>query len=110
MRVLISEGGEKITAKESKEIREEQETTLFGYLIGLVDEATDDEEERANAKVNLAGMIGKYASAVELNVILEGEDIYLDKTFGDFGRTVEIVEEEDVEEDTDEEVENDDDN
>ena len=91
MRKLIGKT-ETITAEEASQMREEQETQFLAYLIELIENAVDDEEERSNVKVHLASLYGKCAAAIELHTILSGEEQYLSKTFGKFASEVKILE------------------
>lgn len=91
MRKLIGKT-ESITVEEASQMREEQETQFLAYLIELVENAVDDEEERSNVKVHLACLYGKCAAAIELDTILSGEEQYLNKAFGEFASEVKILE------------------
>ena len=76
MKALIGKD-ERITFEEASLLREKQVTELLFDICGMVDEATDDEEERANAKVNISRKLGGAIEAARLEGILTDVDGYL---------------------------------
>ena len=80
---------ETITLAEAEEMEKEQLNSMYGYLIGMVDELTDDEEERATAKANLSSALAKLLSAEMLRVSLMDDEEVLLALFGSkFAETV----------------------
>ena len=75
-RVLIGRT-ESITLAEAEEMQAKNIDELLGYLIELVDEATEDEEERANAKINLSSKVSSLIGINTLVALLKGDDDYL---------------------------------
>ena len=68
---------ESITAAEAEEMQAKHVDEFLRYLIGLVDEATDDEDERATAKINLSKKLSSVLGANTLLALLKGDDDYL---------------------------------
>lgn len=78
---MIRATGETITYQEASDILEQRYSYTMSEIISLVEEATDDEEERANAKVNLATSLGYLMNAAEMKGVLRDEDDYIDELF-----------------------------
>ena len=72
---------ENITYKEAEQMAENAMTELLFYIVGMVDDLTEDEEERADAKVNLGKMVGKVANGYLLAGILKDPKEYIEETF-----------------------------
>ena len=77
MKALIGKN-ERITALEAKEMRKRQVDELVRDICCLVDEATEDEDERANAKVNITQKIGSLLEAALLEGMLMEHDEWLE--------------------------------
>lgn len=77
MKALIGKK-ERITFEEAVCLRERQMTELLFDICSMVDEATDDEEERSNAKVNISRKLGGVIEAAKLEGILTDVDGYLE--------------------------------
>lgn len=69
---------DRFTLEEARELYEKLRTEYLYYTYALVNEVTDDEEERANINVNLAHRLGALLGACELIGVLEGPDAYLE--------------------------------
>lgn len=78
---------ETITYEEAIGMAEKSMTELLFYLTGMVDDLTDDKEERATAKVNLSTMVGKMCNGYYLAGVLVDPAKYISDTFID-GMTV----------------------
>ncbi len=72
---------ESITYREANEMADNAMNELLFYLIGMVDDLTDNEEERVDAKVNLGKMVGKVANGYLLAGILKDPEEYIKETF-----------------------------
>lgn len=72
------DGGETITYEEAKQYMAAATDEVLGYLIDLVDKATDDEEDRAQAKVNISAKLNHALSMAMLTGLLRDPDEYLE--------------------------------
>lgn len=72
---------ETITFEEADRLADAATTELLFYICGTIDEASDDEEERAQAKVTMATLVGKAMNASRLAGLLCDPDSYLKATF-----------------------------
>lgn len=72
---------ESITYREADEMAGNAMNELLFYLVGMVDDLTEDEEERADAKVNLGNMVGKVANGYLLAGLLKDPEEYIKETF-----------------------------
>ena len=77
MKVLIGKE-ERITAEEAANMRDKQMTDLLYDICCVVDEATNDEDERANAKVNIGRKLGGVVEAARIEGMLMDVDGYLE--------------------------------
>lgn len=97
MKALIGKT-ESITYEEAKDMRDRQMTEFAYYLCQMIDENTEDEEERANAKVNMSAKLGNLLSAEKLVGILTDPDMFLaELPYGETARIGDISEDEDQE-------------
>lgn len=72
---------ETITADEAWSMAEYAMTELLFYITDLVDEQTEDDEERSTAKVNFSQMVGKVRNGYFLAGLLADPDKYIENTF-----------------------------
>jgi hypothetical protein len=72
---------ETINASEAWAMAENSMTELLFYITGMVDDLTEDEEERSTAKVNLSQMVGKMSNGYFLAGLLADPDKYIAETF-----------------------------
>lgn len=82
--------GDTMTLKDAKEMVDDRERELLMYIASMVDESTDDEEERANALVTFASLIAKLRNASEIVGYLMDESS-LKELFGGLAEYVEVV-------------------
>lgn len=68
---------ETMTLEEAMSFRDKAMTEFLFHMHSLVQEAVEDEEERANADVNLATKLGNVMSLSELVGILMDPDDYV---------------------------------
>lgn len=78
MRALIGKT-ETITLEEAIGFRDKAMTEFLYYMRSIVDEATDDEDERADISVNMAKKLESVTSACEFVGVLIGDDAYISK-------------------------------
>lgn len=78
---ILSGKSETITADEAWKMAENAMTELLFYTVGMVDELTEDEEERADAKINLSHMVGKVRNGYFLAGLLADPEKYIEETF-----------------------------
>lgn len=76
MRALVGKT-ESITEEEASLLYDKQKTEFLYYMVSIVDESTDDEEERASLKMNLTNKLGNLLGTHELLCLLRGESVYL---------------------------------
>lgn len=69
--------GESLRYVEAQEMRDKAMTEFLYYLCSIVDEATDDEDERAELKTNMAAKLENLISAAQLTGLLVDPDYYL---------------------------------
>lgn len=81
---------ETITYKEADELAGLATDNLLGHICSLVDEASEDEEERANAKVVMAHLVGKAMNAAYLAGVLCDPDHYLSTLLPEDATGVEV--------------------
>lgn len=86
---ILKGKNETIDADEAQEMAEKAMTELLFYITGMVNDLTEDEEERAAAKVNLSALVGKACNGYYLAGILADPDEYIRNTFPE-GATVSI--------------------
>lgn len=72
---------ETITAKEAYDMADLSMTELLFYITGMIDDLTEDEEERADAKVNMSQMVGKVRNGYFLAGLLADPEDYIAQTF-----------------------------
>lgn len=72
---------ETITAKEAYDMADNSMTELLFYITGMIDDLTEDGEERADAKVNMAQMVGKVRNGYFLAGLLADPEKYIEETF-----------------------------
>ena len=93
---LIRGKEETISYIEMEETTDALMTELLAYIFSMVDEATEDEEERATAKTNFATMVGKLGHAYFMAGFLVSPKKFMEKMFPEDFResgTIENVEE-----------------
>ena len=76
MRALVGKK-ESITLKEAIEYRDKANTEFLYYMKAIIDEATEDDEERSNISVKMAEKLGTVMSSCELVGVLMGDDAYI---------------------------------
>ena len=72
---------ETITYEEADRMADAAMTELLFYVCGTVDEATEDEDERAQAKVTMSKLVGKAVNASRLAGVLCDPASYLKDVF-----------------------------
>lgn len=72
---------ETIDASEALKMAENSMTELLFYVTGMVDDLTEDEDERATAKVNLSTLVGKTRNGYFLAGLLADPEDYIARTF-----------------------------
>lgn len=80
---------EMLTLLEAEKLAENTVDELLSYIFSLVDDSTDDEDERYTAKANFTTMALKIANAYTLVGVLMDPDVYLKETFPE-GATVSL--------------------
>ena len=68
---------ETITYEEADRMQGKALTEFVYYMSTMIDENTEDEEERANAKVNLSTKLGNLMNLCELKGVLMDPDHYI---------------------------------
>ena len=76
MRALVGKT-ERITLEEAMDLRDKASIDFLYYMKSIVDEATDDEEERADISVNMAGKLSNLMASCELVGVLMDDDAYV---------------------------------
>lgn len=69
--------GEEITYEEACKLSEGKKSDILSYVIAIINEATEDEEERANLKVNFATHLAQFESSTMLRGILADGEEYI---------------------------------
>lgn len=90
MRALVGKT-ESITLEEAMEFRDKANTEFLYYMKSIVDEATDDEDERADISVNMAEKLGNLMSMCELVGVLMDDDMYVSRIPHNEGVRIEEV-------------------
>lgn len=72
---------ETINASEALKMAENSMTELLFYITGMVDDLTEDEEERSIAKINMSQMVGKVRNGYFLAGLLADPEDYIARTF-----------------------------
>ena len=70
---------ESISFEEAEELFEKHRTEFLYWMYDMIKTATDDEDEQAQAEVNMANKLGSCLSACEMMGVLEDPDVYLAK-------------------------------
>lgn len=92
--------GESLDYEEARKIRDETMTDFLFNMAAVVDEAVEDEDERAEAKVNLSAKLEKVISSSELVGALVDPDYYL-QDLRKYDDTIRIEEDADGERESD---------
>ena len=82
---------EEITYEEACSYKDKAMTEFVYYLCALIDENTEDEEERANAKVKMSEKLGNLLYLSELSGALCDPNVFVSNI--PYSEGVEIVEE-----------------
>ena len=72
---------EELTLEEAEELAGGKSDELLMYIFSMVDDTTEDEDERYTAKANFTAMVMELANANLLVGILTDPDVYLKETF-----------------------------
>lgn len=91
MRALVGKA-ERITLEEAMDFRDKASTDFLYYMKSIVDEATDDEEERADISVNMAKKLSNLMTSCELVGVLMDDDMYVSTIPHNEGVRIEEVE------------------
>lgn len=80
-RKLVGEN-ESITFNEAREFRDKAVAEFLYYMNRILNDAVEDDEEKANANVNMAKKLGDVVSMSELVGILKDADAYAEGLLG----------------------------
>ena len=69
--------GESLRYVEAKEMRDKAMTEFLYYMCEIVDASTDDQDERADMKLNMSTKLENLVSAAQLTGLLVDPDYYL---------------------------------
>jgi len=72
---------ETITYSEAADMAEQSMTEMLFFIHGMLEETVDDDDERADADVNFAKLVGKVRNAYFLAGLLCDPQVYIDQTF-----------------------------